>query len=184
MHLIEYIDFEIIPTEEAMLIKPIRDLYHADDSQTKETFMQQCAIMYFLVDPRSSYAYILDEDERLQTILKEQGLPSDFDISTIATALEAYKRHTVTQSALLIEDTRVAINKVRQFLRDVDLQEEDDKGKPKYTVQSITAAIKQVPILAKDLADAEKLIVKEVEEFGRARGNQGQKSLMDDGLLR
>jgi len=59
----------------------------------------------------------------------------------------------------------------------------DDKGKPIYTINTITAAIEKVPKLAIALADAEKALAKELEEAGRARGNAGTKSLMDDGIL-
>jgi hypothetical protein len=31
--------------------------------------------------------------------------------------------------------------------------------------------------------EAEKMVSKEIEEAGRARGNQGVKTLMDDGIL-
>lgn len=75
----------------------------------------------------------------------------------------------------------MAISKVREFLEKVDLTEEDSKGKPKYTIQGITTAIKQIPQLAKDVMEAEKAVAKEIEEQGRARGNS-EMSLFDSGL--
>jgi hypothetical protein len=39
MHILEFINYEIKPTEEAFLIKPIRDLYNEDKSKNKEKFM-------------------------------------------------------------------------------------------------------------------------------------------------
>lgn len=183
MHIIEYNNYNIEPTQEAFLIKPIRDLYNADKSKTKEKFMQQMSIMYFLVDPRSSYTYITDEDERLKEILIQEGLPADFKIDKkLQEAIEIYKKHITTTSQLLLEDTRFAIDKLRKFLREVDLQDVDDKGKPLYTVNSITQAIKQIPQLAKDIAEAERVVAKEIEEQGRARGGNENKSLLDDGF--
>lgn len=182
MHIIEYNNYNIEPTQEAFLIKPIRDLYNADKSKTKEKFMQQMSIMYFLADPRSSYTYITDEDERLKEILIQEGLPADFKIDKkLQEAIEIYKKHITTTSQLLLEDTRFAIDKLRKFLREVDLQDVDDKGKPVYTVNSITQAIKQIPQLAKDIAEAERAVAKEIEEQGRARGGNN-KTLFDDGI--
>lgn len=40
MKLIEYKDFKIQVSDEAMLIKPIRDLFNSDTSENKEKFMQ------------------------------------------------------------------------------------------------------------------------------------------------
>ena len=183
MHIIEYINYEIVPTQEAFLIKPIRDIYNNDSSPTKESFMQQMSILYFLVDPRSSYAYILDEKERLKEILVQEGLPKNYKLSKeLKEAIEIYKKHIVTSSSLLLEDTRIAIEKVRTFLREVDLTETDVKGKPIYTINSITSALKQIPDLAKQVMETEKLILKEMEEKGRVRGGE-HKKIMEEGVL-
>lgn len=183
MHLIEYNNYQIEPTQEAFLIKPIRDLYNADRSKSKDKFMTQMSIIYFLVDPRSSYNYIIDEKDRLAAIIEQEGLPANFKIDKkLQSAIDIYKKHTITTSYLLLQDTKLAIDKVRQFLRDVDLTETDDKGKPLYTINSVTSAIKQIPQLAKDVIDAEKAITREIEEQGKLRGT-ANKTLMDDGIL-
>lgn len=182
MHIVEYINYEIVPTQEAFLIKPIRNLYNKDKSKTKETFMQQMSIIYFLLDPRSSYSYILEEEERLKEILIQEGLPEDYKISNeLQEAMDIYKKHIVTSSTLLLEDTRAAIEKVRQFLRSVDLTETDLKGKPIYTVNTITSALKQIPELAKQLTETERIITKELEEKGRVRGGE-HKKIMEEGV--
>lgn len=183
MHIIEYNNYQIEPTQEAFLIKPIRDLYKADKSKTKDKFMTQMSVIYFLVDPRSSYNYIIDEDERLKAIIEQEGLPANFKIDKkLQEAIDIYKKHVITTSYLLLQDTKLAIDKVRQFLRDVDLAAVDDKNKPIYTINSVTSAIKQIPQLAKDVIDAEKAITKEIEEQGKLRGT-ANKTLMDDGIL-
>ena len=80
MNICEYENFELKVTQEAFLIKPIRELYNADRTKTKDKFMSQMAILYFYIDPRSSYSYITDDATRLETILLEEGLPKDFKI--------------------------------------------------------------------------------------------------------
>lgn len=183
MHILEYTNYEVVPTEEAFLIKPIRELYNADKSKTKEKFMQQMSILYFMVDPRSSYNYIIDSEDRYKAILEQEGLPKDYKIDKkLQAAMDIYKEHTTTSSYLLLQDMKVAIEKVRQFLREVDLNAVDDKGKPLYTINSVTTAIKQIPQLAKDVMEAEKVIAKEIEEQGRARGGNQNKTLFEDGF--
>lgn len=183
MHIVEYNNYQITPTEEALLIAPIRKLYTNDKSKDKNKFLQMMSILYFYVDPRSSYSYITDDSERLREILLQEGLPSNFKIDKqLQEAIDAYRKHTITTSNLLLQDTRVAIDKLREFLRNVNLNDKDDKGKPLYTISSITQAIKQIPQLAKDIMEAEKIVSKEIEEQGRARGNTS-KTLMEDGIL-
>lgn len=182
MHIIEYNNYTIEPTQEAFLIKPIRDLFNKDKSKTKEKFLQQMSVLYFYADPRSTYNYIVDDEERLQAIIEQEGLPKDFKITEdLDKALQEYKKHTITTSYLLLQDTKIAVDKVRQFLREVDLNAQDDKGKPLYTINSITQAIKQIPQLSKDLLEAEKIVSKEIEEQGRARGGNN-KTLFEDGI--
>ena len=182
MHIIEYNNYTIEPTQEAFLIKPIRDLFNKDKSKTKEKFLQQMSVLYFYADPRSTYNYIVDDEERLQAIIEQEGLPKDFKITEdLDKALQEYKKHTITTSYLLLQDTKIAVDKVRQFLREVNLTAVDDKGKPLYTINSITQAIKQIPQLSKDLLEAEKIVSKEIEEQGRARGGNN-KTLFEDGI--
>lgn len=183
MHLVEYNNFQIEPTEEALLIKPIRELYNADKTKTKDKFYQQMSILYFLVDPRSSYNYILDEDDRLQEIIRQEGLPSDFKIDKkLQLAIDEYKRHVITSSYLLLQDNKVVIENMRKALRSIkfeDDMDEKDKATAIKTVATITAMI---PDIVKKLADAEKAVMKEIEEQGRARGGSERKSLFEDGI--
>ena len=111
MNIFEYENFELRVTQEAFLIKPIRDLFNADRTKTKDKFMSQMAILYFYIDPRSSYSYITDDTTRLETILLEEGLPKDFKVEPkLALAMETYRKHVMTTSSLLIQDTKLAID--------------------------------------------------------------------------
>ena len=184
MNIIEYNNYEITPTQEAFLIGPIRKLFNADKSKTKEKFMQQMSVIYFYADPRSSYSYIIDDELRLNAIIEQEGLPKTFKITgDLREAIEIYKKHCITSSSLLLQSTKIAIEKLRQFLENVDLTKTDDKGKPMYTVNSITSAIKQIPQLAKDVMTAEKAIAKEIEENSRVRGGNDNLTIMDNGIL-
>ena len=82
-------------------------------------------------------------------------------------------------SALLLEDTRVAVDKLRTMLRESNYDERDDKGKPVHTISSITSTIKMIPGLVRDLNEAEKAINKDIIEEGKVRGSQ-TKSLYED----
>ena len=183
MHIVELVNYEVVPTQECYLIKTIRQLFNADRSKNKEKFLQQLSVIYFMADPRSSYNYITDLDERLALIKEQEGLDVNFKIDDkIKDAIEWYKKHTITTSTLLLDDTRAAVDKVRKFLREVDLDKTDKNGKPLYQVSSITTALKQVPQLAKDLQEVEKTVSKEIEEAGRMRGNEKTKAVFEDGF--
>ena len=96
-------------------------------------------------------------------------------------AMDLYRYLTQTTASLLLEDTRKAIENLRDLLRDIDLTEKDDKNKPIYTLNSVTSAIKQIPGLTKELLEAEQAMNKDIDDNSRMRG-QGVKKLFEDGF--
>lgn len=183
MKLLNLKNYQIEVSDEALLCKPIRDLLTKDTSPTKENFFTQCSIIYFMADPRSSYNYIVDEKERFEEIKKQEGLAKTYKITKeLQTAIDAYKKSVQTTSSLLLEDARMAVDKVRKFLREVDLTLLDDKGKPVYTINTVTSALKMIPQLAKDITETERLVTKELEEAGRMRGGDKNKAMFEDGF--
>ena len=141
----------------------------------------ELGFIYFFCDPRSDYQYLTDEEQRKQAIKEGEGLPEKWEPDKVVlTAMGFYNSFKPT-SALLLEDTRYAVDKLRKLLREIDLSQTDDKGKPIYTLNTITATIKQVPSLVKDLDEAEKALAKETTLAGKMRG-QGEKTIMEDNL--
>lgn len=183
MHILEFVDYQVQPTQECMLIKPFRDLYKKDRSVGKDHFMEVMSVIYFYVDPRSSYSYITSDEDRLAAIIEQEGLDKKFKIADYQDLIDIYKKHVITASYQLLQNARIAADKVGKFLAKVDLFEEDEKGKPKYTVNSVTTAMKQIPEIVKQLQLTEKLVSKEIEEEGRMRGGNEGKTIFEDGVL-
>lgn len=173
MRLIQIENFELQVAPEALLIRPIRRLWNQDRSGRKEHFYQQMSYLFFLVDPRSTYSYILDLDERSKAIIEQEGLPDNFKPSELLIeAMRIYKEHTTTISQKLLNDALVAANTVGTFLRTVDLTEEDRNGKPKYQVSQITAALKNLEGIVTNIQNLQKKVDSEIQEGGKARGAQ------------
>ena len=181
MKLFRYEGYKVVISEEAFALKVFRQIWNRDRSVNKDKAIMELGYVYFMVDPRSDYQYLVDEDERSKAIIEGEGLPNGWTPDkAITEAMEFYSRFKPT-AALLLEDTRYAVDKLRKLLREIDLNQLDDKGKPIYTLNSITATIKQVPSLAKDLDEAEKALASEMRSEGKMRGS-GEKTLMDDSL--
>ena len=173
MKLIQVENFELTVAPEALLIKAIRRLWNADRSGRKESFYQQMSYLYYMTDPRSTYSYIMDEEERSKAIIQQEGLPNDFKPSDfLKEAMEVYKKHTITVSQKLLQDALVAANTVGTFLREVDLTEEDRNGKPKYQVSQITAALKNLEGIINTIQTLQKKVEQEIVDNGKARGTQ------------
>jgi len=174
MKLIKVENFSIQVADEAMLVKPIRKLYNQDRSSSKEQFFKQISYLYFMIDPRSTYSYILDMNERAKTIIEQEGLPKDFTPSPLLKeAMEVYKKHTITPSQELLNAALKAAHIVSEFLMKPDiLEQEDDKGKPKYQISSITSALKNVEGIVNSIQSLQKKVEEELTENDKARGSQ------------
>ena len=181
MKLLKYEGYNITFEPELLTLKVFKRLHQRDKTRDKNKFIQELGYIYFFSDPRSDYQYITDEEERSKAIIEGEGLPKDWKVDPcIQEAIDYYKSFNPT-SALLLEDTRVAVDKLRRLLRDINLEQVDDKGKPIYTLNTIVATIKQVPSLVKDLDEAERAIAKEIMQNDKVRGN-AEKAMYEDVL--
>ena len=183
MKLLEFENYEVRPTAEALLVRPIRRLYNADRSKQKEKFMQQLSYMFFMVDPRSTYAYIVDPEEREQQIIIQEGLPKDFKPSAeLREAMDIYRQHTVTSSTKLLESTRVAVDALSEELNSTKerLQERTDKGAAVTKINDVMATLERVLKFIPQLQDLERKVESELRENTRARGVEN--SMFEDGL--
>lgn len=179
MRLFEYKNYKVDISEEALMLKPFKDIYKRDRTKNKDIALQELAYIYFMEDDRSDYKYIIDNEERSKAIIEGEGLDKWKPDKMVKDAQVFYSSFKPI-SSLLLEDTRVAVDKLRKLLRDIDLSQIDDKGRPVYTLNTITSTIKQIPALVKELKEAEKTVFKDTEEQGRAMGSNN-KTLGDDG---
>lgn len=180
MKLFKYEGYKVTVSEEALLLKPFRAIWDRDKGRKKERALAELGFVYFMEDPRSDYMYIVDEEERAAAVLEGEGLPKSAALDSLVRDARVFYASFKPTAALLLEDTKVAVEKLRALLRDIDLTATDAKGKPIYTLSNVTSTIKQVPVLAKDLDEAEKALASEMRE-SKARGS-GQKTLLDDSL--
>lgn len=179
MKLLKYEGYNLSFEPEILKLKVFEKLHKRDKSKDKSKFLQELAFIYFYADPRSDYQYIIEEEDRIKAIKEGEGMPEDWKIDTdIQAAIDYYKSFSPL-AALLLEDTRAAVDKLRKLLRDIDLNQVDERGKPIYTLNIITATIKQIPALVKDLDEAEKAIAREIVQNDRVRGS-AEKAMFED----
>ena len=171
MRLFKYEGYRVVISEEALRLKPFRTLWDRDESQSKDDALNELAFIYFYADPRSDYQYITNSEDRLEAIKAGEGLPIEWKPDKeVLKAIEFYNSFK-PMSALLLDDSRKMINKLRDYINNVDFNETDDKGKPIHTLSSITSTIKQIPELTKTLNEAERLVNQEMLEAAKARGS-------------
>lgn len=181
MKLVRITNYKLEVEDELLLLKPFKELYKLDKSKDKIKFFDFLTIVYYTYDPRSDYNYITNEEERLKEVCESNGLEVPKFTQKELDCIELYKQLTTTISTELLRSTKIAISKVQEFLENLDMYATDDKGKPLYGINTVTSAIKQIPTLVKEITEAERMVSKEIEEAGRARGG-GARKLFEDGF--
>lgn len=174
--LFKYEGYRIVISEEAFALKPFRQIWQRDKSEKKEKALMELGFIYFFCDPRSDYQYLVDETERKEAIKEGEGLPAKWEPDKVVTeAMEFYSSFKPI-SALLLDDTRFMVNKFRAKLRELDFDNLEVKE-----FKEITAIVKQITPLIKDLDEAEKALNSELKNTGKMRG-QGEKTIFEDSL--
>ena len=176
--LFKYEGYKLNISEEALLLKPFKEIWQRDKSKSKDKALQELGYVYFISDPRSDYQYLVDEEERSKAIKEGEGIDSKWKPDKLVLyAITLYKSFKPT-SALLLEDTRAMIDGYRVKLRQItaDMSNLDIKE-----IKDLGAVIKQIPSLIKDLDEAEKALNSELKTSGRMRGS-GEKTLFEDGI--
>jgi len=180
MKLIEFDGLEFKIADEALLVRPIREMFQKDKSKKKEEFWKQISYLWFMCDPRSTYMYLVSPEERSKEIRIQEGLGEDWEPSELLKeAMEIYRAHTTTTASILLESMRKGVEQLRKFFSEFDLFAVDKNDRPIYQVSTMTAALKQVPELAKALSEAEKELAKDFATDDKARGN-AEKAIGED----
>lgn len=183
MHLLVFEDYQVRVAPEALLVKPIRMLYNQDRSKQKEKFFQQMSYLFFMTDPRSNYSYLVEEEDRHNAIIEQEGLPEDFKPSSLLSeAMNIYKRLVITSSTKLLEATRVAVDALSEELRNTEqrLAERTDKGAAVFKANDIMGSLEKVLKFIPQLQELERKVTSEIQDNTKARG--GQKAMFEDGV--
>jgi hypothetical protein len=176
MKLLKYEGYKVVVEPELLTLKPFKQIWTRDKTVNKDKALAEIAFIYFMTDPRSDYQYLVDDKERMEAIKEGEGLPPKWKPDKIVTeAMEFYKSFKPI-SALLLEDTRFMVNKFRAKLRELDFDSLEVKE-----FKEITAIVKQITPLIRDLDEAEKALTSEMRSSGKMRG-QGEKTIFEDDL--
>ena len=176
MKLFKYEGYKITIAPEALLLKPFKQIWQRDRSRNKDKALMELGFIYFFCDTRSDYQYLTDEDERKEAIKEGEGLPPKWEPDKIVQEAMTFYNSFKPTSALLLDDTRLMVDKYRKRLR-----EQEFDGLEVKELKELGALIKQIPSLVKDLDEAEKALTSEMRNAGKMRG-QREKTIFEDDL--
>lgn len=179
MKLFKYEGYEVVISEEALLLKPFKAVWKRDKNRDKTLAKQELGWIYFMEDPRSDYQTYLDTEERSRQIILGEGMKSDWKPDSLVKEAQQFYAGFKSESALLLEDIKIAIQTLRQgLISQEDLADIDIEKKP-LVLKSYAEVISRLTKLTKELDETEKAIARDIANADKVRGS-AEKAMFED----
>ncbi len=174
MSLLNFENAELIIKPEALAIKAFKVVWDNDKTVDKYKAIQLLSYIYFMYDPRSDYMYLTDDDDRHAKITEDLGFRKNWKITKdVEKAIEVYQQNIQTTSSQILDTSRKIVDRMNKYLLEVDF---DEVG-----IDKVSNVTNRLPDIIEKLQKAEKLVVQELEENEKLRGDK-HKKLCEDGF--
>lgn len=161
--------YNVHVTEESMMIAPFKKIMTRDKSKDKSIALKELAFVWFYADITSPYMCIIDSNDRISEIKKDIELPKDWKVDKLLNeAIEFYLNRSKTIIQNLYDGAMMAVSAVNEVFKDSKnlINESEDKISAS---QKIMAAIEKLPKIMDNMIEAEKKLIKQIED------NEGKK---------
>ena len=179
MKLFRYEGYNMTISEEALLLKPFKLIWNRDKSQKKEKALQELGYCYFMEDPRSDYQMYIDRNIRAEKIKEGEGLPKDWKPDKMLEEAMKFYSTFKPDAALLLEDTKKQVQKIRQLAGDIDLEDIQEVNDRLVALDKLTTITAKIPKLSIEIMEAEKRMNEEIQNADKIRGTV-EKAMMED----
>lgn len=129
---------------------------------------QLLAYIYHVCDWKSPYA-VYGEEERVNKLIDDflDGNQNKANQKSILAAIDKYKELSQTDSLLLLDSARKAVQRLRMYFEQVNPAEEEDPGR---SATSLMNNLKNVGEIIKRLKDWEEIIKQEKDTMKIRKG--------------
>jgi hypothetical protein len=184
MKLIELKNYTLTISPEAFALRVFRKLWDRDKTKTKDRAYAEMSYVFFMEDFRSDFSGILDEQDRREEVMKQIVLPKGWkEDKLVKDALDYYREQNDKIYAIgFVRDAQFAMDKIRQYFREVDLQAVDKNGKPIHDISKLDRVLGNSASLLKNLTELESQVKQALQaEKSNVRGGK-EKSIFEDGI--
>jgi len=182
MNLFEMHEGMLIVSPEILGLKVFKKIYDRDKSKAKTKAFEELSYVYFFADFKSDFSDIVDEEERKQSIIEAVITDQKWEPDgLIEEAIDLYLERSNTVTSAMLDDAKSAVKKISKFLRNIDLNERDDKGKLVHNASQIAKTVGDMSNIVENVSALEQKVKKELEEESNMAGGH-KKSLFEDGI--
>lgn len=177
------------PNTRQLIDRDVRELYRRDTTKTKQKYIQECIVIYYLGDPKSPAKQNgLSDAEALKMAIDQAGLPKNYlPDKLVLRLIKRYYEQNITEAGIVVENILKGIHNVNLVITNVN-ELLNEKLKTEITIESTQQIVSlidivnkkagEVPILVKSLEEAKQNLMYE-KETELSRGGQQVLSSMD-----
>lgn len=172
MDLLQLDNFKLTIRPEALTIGAFKSLWDRDKTKSKKKAIEELSYVYYTADYKSVYSSYSKGEKEREIVNDVITIPNWKPDAQVAEAIEKYQELQMTPSMRLLEGVRQAIRKIEEYFEEVDLLEEDEKGKLKHDVAKLTRTIESAGKMTESLKTLEDRVKKEQSEEGALRAGR------------
>ena len=106
---------------EAYALEPFKVLWTRDKTKNKDNAIKELSFIYFMVDFTSDFADILEDSIREVEVKKSLNLETSWKPDKLVqSAMDFYRSRQETVALKLLEDSRLGISKLSNYIRDIN----------------------------------------------------------------
>jgi len=174
--------YEVDFSEEVTMITVFKKIIDRDKSKSKDLALKELTFVFFYADITSPYQAIIELEDRLDEIKKDIDLPKTWKIDKqLNEAIEFYQRRSKTIIHSLYDSAMIAVSAINDIFKDSKNLIEDS-GDKIAAVQKVIAALEKVPKVMSNLEEAEKVLLRKIEDNEGKKVGSKSKNIFEDGL--
>lgn len=175
--------WQLTVSEEAWGLAPFKAILDKDKSKEKEHAIKEMTFIWFYADIRSDYLN-MPHEIRVEEIKGDIGLPKKWTMSKEVEAAIKFYNKDATALQRLYRQTLASVQAIGDYLERAAelLAERDNNGRPVNDIAKITGAVQKVPKMMRDVKEAYKEVVKEIEDTENKKKGSRTFNTFEDGL--
>jgi hypothetical protein len=139
----------------------------------KSLLLKELAYIYFYYDLSSDFQFEVNELMRNADVIKHVGLPDSWTKDKLLEeAIIAFNHLSQSASSRLLQSVYIGVDKIKNQLESIDLNERDKAGKPVWNIKQINDTIKGLPSLMESIEKTEKQFIKSQETSTTIRNSK------------
>lgn len=174
--------YEVDFAEQTLMITVFKKIIDRDKTKDKQLALKELTFMWFYADITSPYTAIIDLEDRCTEIKRDIDLPKTWKIDKqLNDAIVFYKLRSKTVIHSLYDSAMIAASAVNDTFQNAKQLIDEAKDKIEAT-EKVIRALGNVPKVMQNLKEAEKELLRQIEDNEGKKVGSKAKNIFEDGL--